>query len=207
MVLQRGPQSAIIWGYSDPDTLITLEMNDKIYTTMSRKEPANEQNESIWSATLDPVYDEGSYTVQVRHTLANGTVVAIKIDDVLFGDVWICSGQSNMQMTVSLIYNATQEIANAANYPKIRILTTSLIPSAIPVEELLGINLNWAVASPASVGGPDWNYMSAVCWLYGRMIHEALNGRPIGLISTTWGGTPIEYWAPPQALHDCNDTM
>ena len=46
--------------------------------------------------------------------------------------------------------------------------------------------------------------MSAVCWLYGRMIHEALGGRPIGLIATVWGGTSIELWMPPKALEDCN---
>jgi sialate O-acetylesterase len=207
MVLQRAPQRAIVWGFGDASALTTLKMNDKIYTTISRQERANERDESIWTVTLDPVTDEGPFDIQVTQTLPNGTVLVIAVHDVLFGDVWMCSGQSNMQLTVSLIYNATQEIANAANFPKIRIFTTSLIPSATPVEELLGINLNWAVASPASVGGPDWNYMSAVCWLYGRMIHEALNGRPIGLIATSWGGTPIEYWAPPQALHDCNDTM
>jgi sialate O-acetylesterase len=207
MVLQRAPQRAIVWGFGDASALTTLKMNDKIYTTISRQERANERDESIWTVTLDPVSDEGPFDIQVTQTLPNGTLVVIAVHDVLFGDVWMCSGQSNMQLTVSLIYNATQEIANAANFPKIRIFTTSLIPSATPVEELLGINLNWSVASPATVGGPDWIYMSAVCWLYGRMIHEALNGRPIGLISTTWGGTPIEYWAPPQALHDCNDTM
>jgi len=49
--------------------------------------------------------------------------------------------------------------------------------------------------------------MSAVCWLYGRMIHQALDSRPIGLIATSWGGTAIELWASPQALHDCNNTM
>jgi sialate O-acetylesterase len=48
--------------------------------------------------------------------------------------------------------------------------------------------------------------MSAVCWLYGRMIHQALGGRPIGLIATSWGGTPVEFWSPPEALHDCNAT-
>lgn len=56
------------------------------------------------------------------------------------------------------------------------------------------------------MGGPSWNYMSAVCWLYGRMVHQALGGRPMGLIATSWGGTPIEVWMPPQALQECNVT-
>jgi sialate O-acetylesterase len=155
---------------------------------------------------LDPVSDEGPFDIHVSQPLANGTLVTITLHDVLFGDVWICSGQSNMQLTVSMIYNATEEIANAGNFPKIRLFTSSLISSPTPVEELLGITLNWSVASSQTVGGPDWSYMSAVCWLYGRMIHQALGGRPIGLIATSWGGTHIEVWMPPKALQDCNTT-
>ncbi len=206
MVLQRAPQRAIVWGYGDPSTLTTLTINDKIYTTISQSETANAQNESIWSVTLDPVTEEGPFDIHVSQPLTNGTLVTITIHDVLFGDVWICSGQSNMVLTVSLIYNGTEEIQNAGNFPKIRIFTAALVPSASPVEELLGIALNWSVASPQSVGGPDWQYMSAVCWLYGRMIHQALDGRPIGLIATSWGGTFIEIWMPPKALQDCNTT-
>jgi sialate O-acetylesterase len=109
-------------------------------------------------------------------------------------------------MTVSSIFNGSEEIANAGNFPKIRLFTAALLASASPIEELLGINLNWSVASPKSVDGPGWEYMSAVCWLYGRMIHEALGGRPIGLIAASWGGTSIEVWMPPKALLDCNTT-
>jgi sialate O-acetylesterase len=206
MVLQRAPQRAIVWGFGDPSTLTTLTMNGKIYTTISHAEPENAQNESIWSVTLDPISDEGPFDIHVTQPVANGTLVTITIHDVLFGDVWICSGQSNMQLTVSLIYNATEEIANAGNYPKIRVFTAAINFSRAPVEELLGIVLNWSVASPQSIGGPDWSYMSAVCWLYGRMIHEALGGRPIGLIATSRGSTAIELWMPTQALEDCNIT-
>ncbi|CAF1273861.1 unnamed protein product [Adineta steineri] len=206
MVLQRAPQRAIVWGYGDAGKLTILRMNNKIYRTISSLEVANEVGESIWSVTLDPVSDEGPFDIQVLQPLANGTLITITIHDVLFGDVWLCSGQSNMQFTVDMMFNATEEIENAGNFSKIRLFTTSLIPSASPVEELLGINLNWSVASPKTVGGPSWNYMSAVCWLYGRMIHQSLNGRPIGLIATSWGGTPIEFWMPPKALQDCNDT-
>jgi sialate O-acetylesterase len=206
MVLQRAPQRAVVWGFGDTSTLTTLTMNNKIYTTISRSEPANAQNESIWSVTLDPVSDEGPFDIHVSQPLANGTLVTITLHDVLFGDVWICSGQSNMQMTVGMIFNGTEEIANASSYPKIRVFTAALLASATPVEELLGIKLKWSVASSQSIGGPDWGYMSAVCWLYGRMIHQSLGGRPIGLIATSWGGTFIEFWMPPKALEECNTT-
>jgi sialate O-acetylesterase len=206
MVLQRAPQRAIVWGFGDPSTLTILTINDKTYTTISQVESANVQNESIWSVTLDPVSDEGPFDIHVSQPLANGTLVTITIHDILFGDVWICSGQSNMELTVSMIYNGTEEIANAGNYPKIRVFTAAEKPSAIPIEELLEIELQWSVASPSSIGGPDNKYMSAVCWLYGRMIHQALDGRPIGLLAATWGGTMIELWMPPKALQECNIT-
>jgi len=206
MVLQRAPQRAVVWGFGDPSALTNLTVNDKTYTTISRAEPANKENESIWSVTLDPVSDEGPFDIHVSQPLANGTLVTITIQDVLFGDVWICSGQSNMQMTVSVIFNASEEIANAGNYPKIRLFTVNFIEASSPVEELPGILQNWSVASPQTVGGPDWQYMSAVCWLYGRQIHQALGGRPIGLIATSWGGTVIEFWMPPKALQECNVT-
>jgi sialate O-acetylesterase len=204
MVLQRAPQKAIVWGFGDTSKLTTLRMNNQVYTTISRAEPANAQNESIWSVTLDPVSDEGPFDIHVSQPLANGTVVTITLHDVLFGDVWICSGQSNMQMSVIQIYNGTEEIANAGKYPKIRVFTASLQASLAPVEEILGTWLNWSVASPESIGGPPFIYMSAVCWLYGRMIHEALGGRPMGLIATSWGGSAIEHWMPQEALKDCN---
>jgi sialate O-acetylesterase len=207
MVLQRAPQKAIVWGYGDPGVLTILRMNGKVYTTVSSTQRANDLGESIWSVTLDPVSDEGPFDIKVSQPLANGTLVTITIQDVLFGDVWICSGQSNMQFTVDMSFNGSTEIANAGNFPKIRLLTVSLIPAAVPVEELLGINQNWSVASSKSVGGPSWDYFSATCWYYGRMVHQALGGRPIGLIATSWGGTPVEFWTPAEALKDCNATM
>jgi len=203
MVLQRAPQRAIIWGFGDASKLTILRMNNNSYETISNVELANELNESIWSVTLDPVSDEGPFDIHVSQPLANGTLVTITLHDILFGDVWICSGQSNMQMSVIDIFNGTEEIANAGNYPKIRVFTAARKISHKPLEELLNITENWSVASPSSIGGPSFQYMSAVCWLYGRMIHEALDGRPIGLIDTSANGTIIEFWSPPQALHDC----
>jgi sialate O-acetylesterase len=203
MVLQRAPQRAIVWGFGDPGKLTTLAINNQTYTTISGSKLDNEQNESIWSIQLDPVPDEGPFLIHVTQPLANGTLYKIELRDVLFGDVWVCSGQSNMQLTVGMIYNGTEEIVNAANYPKIRVFTAALKNSTIPVEELLQIRLKWSIPGNYTIGGPDWDWMSAVCWLYGRQIHQALNGRPIGLIASSYGGTRIEYWMPPKALDDC----
>jgi sialate O-acetylesterase len=203
MVLQRAPQRAVVWGYGDMMAPTTLSINNKVYYTISRAEPVNKLGESIWSVTLDAESAEGPFEVIVTQPVANGSIASISLNNVLYGDVWLCSGQSNMQMAVIDIFNASTEIANAANYPKIRLFTASLRESAAPVEELIAITQRWSVGSPSSVGGPSYQYASAVCWLYGRMIHVALNNRPIGLIATSWGGTPIEFWMPPPALRDC----
>jgi sialate O-acetylesterase len=100
MVFQRAPQRSIVWGFGDPSALTTLTINDKVYTTISQSEIANEKGESIWSVTLDPVSDEGPFDIHVSQPLTNGTLVTITLNDVLFGDVWLCSGQSNMEMSV-----------------------------------------------------------------------------------------------------------
>ncbi len=205
MVLQRAPQRSIVWGYSDTfNAPITLTMNNKVYQTMSSSTPsADSVGASIWSVTLDAQTEEGPFQVKVTQTLANGTLETITLNDVLFGDVWICSGQSNMQFSVSGMFNASVEIANANNYPKIRLFTVSDTQATTPQEEIITIAMQWSVASSITVGS---GYTSAVCWLYGRMVHEGLGGRPMGLIHTSWGGTYIEYWTPPEVLSDCGIT-
>ncbi len=105
-----------------------------------------------------------------------------------------------MEFSVSQMLNASIETANAGKYPKIRLLTAEREQSGQLEEELLGTTLNRTLASPSSVGSI---YTSAICWLYGRMVHEALDGRPMGLIHTSWGGTAIELWTPPEVLKDC----
>lgn len=203
MVLQQAPLRAVIWGFGRPNTLTTLRISSKVYTTISEAKLANSFGESIWSVTLDPISGDEPYTIEVSQPFSDSKIAKITLHDVLFGDVWICSGQSNMQMTVVDIFNGNEEISNAWKYPKIRVFTAALRASEQPIDEPIDIFQNWSVASPESIGGPSYGYMSAVCWLYGRMIHEALGGRPIGLVATSWGGTIIELWTPPKALSDC----
>ena len=202
MVLQRAPQRAIVWGYVDTfNTPITLTMDDKTYQTISSSTPsADDVSASIWSVSLDPQPEEGPFQVKVTQPLANGTRETIVLNDVLFGDVWVCSGQSNMGFSVNRMFNASIEIENAHKYPKVRLFTARTQVAYTPQEELIAIAMNWSVASNVSVAS---GAASAVCWLYGRMINEELGGRPIGLVHTSWGGTDIEYWTPPEVLKDC----
>ena len=200
MVLQRAPQKAIVWGYANSTNIpITLTMNNKVYETVSSSSNSI-GDEAIWSVTLDAQTAEGPFQVKVTHPLANGTLETIMLDDVLFGDVWFCSGQSNMQFAVNEMFNASIEIANANQYPKIRLFTLVDKISYTPLEEPLAIGMKWSAASNQTVAS---SYTSAVCWLYGRMVHEGLGGRPIGLVHSSWGGTNIEYWTPPEVLNAC----
>ena len=205
MVLQRAPQKSIVWGYTDTfDTPVTLSMNSEVYQTMSSSTPsADSVHASMWSVTLDPQPDEGPFQVKVTQPLPNGTLETITLNDVLFGDVWLCGGQSNMQFALSGIFNASVEIENASKYPKIRLFTSTDAAADTPQEEVPRIGLPWSIASPTSVKSA---YTSAVCWLYGRMIHEGLGGRPIGLVHSSMSNTYIESWSPPEALKDCNIT-
>jgi len=204
MVLQRAPQRAIVWGYTDSfNAPILLMMNGKIYRTISSSSSIDATNASIWSVTLDPQPEEGPFDVKVTQPLPNGTHETITLNDVLFGDVWVCSGQSNMGFAVNRMFNASIEIENAHKYPKIRLFTVSQTQAGTPQEEVLHISLQWSAASNVTVAS---GAASAVCWLYGRMIQEGLGGRPIGLVHSSWGGTDIEYWTPPEVLKDCGVT-
>ena len=201
MVLQRSPQRAVIWGYADTlNTPIILTMNNQIYHTRSASSAANALGESIWSVTLDAQIAEGPFLVKITHPLPNGTLVTITLQNILFGDVWLCSGQTNMEFPLYEMFNASREIENADKYPKIRLFTVGRAQSSLPLQDVETIALNWSVASSSTVYNPS---VSAVCWLYGRMIQEALGGRPIGLIHSSWSATGIESWSPPEALKQC----
>jgi sialate O-acetylesterase len=204
MVLARAPQRAVVWGFSNSSNApITLTMNERVYYAMRSSSSSVDGNDAtIWSVTLDEQYQEGPFQVKVTQPLPNGTLETITLDDVLFGDVWICSGQSNMQFIVYGMFNGSVEMQNANKYPKVRLFTAADVPASTPQEELITIAQKWSVASSTTVAS-----MSAVCWLYGRMIQEGLGGRPIGLIHSSWGGTNIELWTPPEVLKDCGVTQ
>lgn len=131
------------------------------------------------------------------------------MDNVLFGDVYLCGGQSNMQFAVPGISNASEEAARADNYPLIRLFTVGQgTTSPTPLEDLNTVKQGWSVANHSSIaGGGAFGYFSAVCWIFGRELFDSLGGSvPIGLISDNWGGTPVEMWSTPQALAACGIT-
>lgn len=181
MVLQRGI-AAPIWGWTEPGRRVTVGLAGRRATTVAG-------SDGKWMARLGPFVAGGP------HTLTVSGPRTLTVNNVLIGDVWICSGQSNMQWSVSSSNNAQQEIANA-KYPGIRLFTVPNVTSAEPKEL---VNSQWQVCSPETIGG-----FSAVAYYFGRQLHQELKV-PIGLINSSWGGTIAEAWVSGEALETMPD--
>ncbi len=132
-----------------------------------------------WSVRLDALQAGGPLQLQ-----AKGDKNTVTVSDVLVGEVWLCSGQSNMEMSVWGVANKDAEIA-AAKYPQIRMYFIDHVPAKEPQAQRKG---HWAVCSPQSVGN-----FSAAAYFFGRELHKQLNV-PVGLINSSWGGTPVQTW-------------
>jgi len=196
MVLQRAPQRANIWGFSTANDIITVRFNGKTYQATAS--PVGD-----WNVLLDATPAGGPYTIEVSGSSGQSATLT----DVLFGDVYVCSGQSNMQFTVHSAFNATNEIAAANDYPRIRLFTVGQgTSSASPLTEFSTISQTWSVASAATVGVGDWNEFSAVCWFFGRDLYDRYQ-IPIGLFSDNWGGTIVQAWSSPDALKVCPTSL
>jgi len=193
MVLQRGGNGPIVWGFAEAGTTVSV--------TFAQQETAAVADATgTWRAQLPPLPAGGPYDLVV--TATTGT---LRLQDILMGDVYIVSGQSNAQFTVASAFNATEEIAAAANYPNIRVFTVGQgTTSTVALPNLNTIEQNWAVASPQSIGVGNWTAFSAVAWFFARDLYDGLGGTvPLGIISDNWGGTPIQYWMSPEALLTC----
>jgi sialate O-acetylesterase len=166
-----------IWGTADPGEKITVKFRDQAGE-------AEADSLGRWELHLKPLTAGGPDVL----TVTGNNMVTVK--DVLVGDVWIGSGQSNMAWTVERSNDAEKEIA-AANYPKIRLLKVANKVSDVPQGDVEG---SWSPCSPESVRS-----FSAVAYFFGRDLHQKLSV-PIGLIQSAWGGTPAESWTSMPAL-------
>jgi len=185
MVLQQGGKVSI-WGWAEPGEEVTVGVS---WHSMK------------WAVTAD---EDGKWSFQMNAPKAGGpyemTLTAknsITIKNILVGEVWVGSGQSNMQWTVSNSANAEQEIAEA-NYPKIRLFYVTRKVAETPQSDCEG---SWVECSPETVPG-----FSAVAYYFGRHLHKELDV-PVGLIHTSWGGTPAEAWTRREVLEANPDAM
>jgi sialate O-acetylesterase len=170
MVLQQGENDRV-WGQADPDEQVTVEIAGQGKT-------AKAGADGKWSVTLDPLAAGGPHTMTVRGR--NG----IRLEDVLVGEVWICSGQSNMQWDVQISNDPDLE-SLTAKFPNIRLIS---VPQVGTQEPQFTFNGQWDVCTPDTVKS-----FSAVGYFFGRQLHQTL-GVPVGLIDDAWGGSACEAW-------------
>ena len=176
MVLQRDAVVPI-WGWADAGEKITVAFAGQTRTATAAADGA-------WRVALDPLRASDAGAVL---TIAGKN--KITIDDVLVGEVWLGSGQSNMAMTVNRCLNAEAEAA-AANFPRIRFFKENSRTAATPQQVGAG---EWVLCSPQTLPTA-----SAILYFFGRELHQKL-GAAVGLINSSVGGTPIEAWIAPEA--------
>ncbi|MDR2138175.1 MAG: sialate O-acetylesterase [Tannerella sp.] len=186
MVLQQASSPAI-WGWAKPraSVRVTTSWNNKSYSAKS-------DAAGYWKLQVQtPAASYTPYTL----TVSDGKAVVLK--NVLIGEVWICSGQSNMEMPMKGLSNQPIEGGPEAivhsNNPGIRCFTVQKVSSATPQDDCAG---TWEVAGVQTT--PDF---TAAGYFFGRLLNRALEV-PVGLIHTSWGGSRIEAWMTPNALKD-----
>jgi sialate O-acetylesterase len=189
MVLQQ-KTSAAIWGTATAGKAVTISTswNTKKYTAVADKS-------GKWKAkVLTPSFG-GPYTVNI----SDGDLTTLK--NVMIGEVWVCSGQSNMEMPLAgwgKIQNYEKEIA-AANYPNIRLLQAEHVTSDKPLDDAKVSNGGWTPCTPQYVAE-----FSSVAYFFAREIYQKIK-IPIGLIHTSWGGTIAEAWTSGSTLKTLPD--
>jgi sialate O-acetylesterase len=192
MVIQRD-RPATLWGWADEGEEVTVKLGEK--TVAQTK---GHGKETMWSVKL-PSLKAGP----VEDITVSGSTNNIKLTNLLAGDVWLCSGQSNMFMTLKNgpwcmyggVLNAEKEVAEG-NHPEIRTFSVNNTFSKEPQTEVKG---SWAICSPETLPTT-----SAVAYFFGRALQEKLN-IPIGLVISALGGSSIEPWTPKKALENDAD--
>jgi len=183
MVLQQNSFTKI-WGWADPqqEVKVTTSWNQKTYRVVA-------DPEGNWQVTVSTGKAGGPYKVTIQ---AGKTRV---LEDILLGEVWICSGQSNMEWQLRRAETAEEEIP-ASDYPEIRLFTVKKHIAIRPMEDLNG---SWERCTPESSAD-----FSAAGYFFGKMLHKEL-GVPVGLVNTSWGGTPSESWTSKEKLSTFGD--
>ena len=178
MVLQRDLANPI-WGWAAPNAKVTVSIAHQAHNT-------NADGEGKWQLKLDPM--AGSHHA-LRMVVTSGQE-EIVLTNIVVGEVWVCSGQSNMQWSVSQSFDPDLETATA-NYPNIRLISVPQVGTQELQDDFDG---QWDICTPNTVGD-----FSAVGYFFGRQLHTSL-GVPIGLIDNAWGGSAAEAWVERSVL-------
>lgn len=183
MVIQRD-EAFEIWGWANAGENVTVSLKDQIVSAQAGAG-------GKWITKFQPIRLGEPFEV----TIASPTKT-ISFGNVVAGEVWICSGQSNMEWEVKSVGNPKEEIANG-NWPMIRHVRIDHVTSPGKREDVS--NSGWQVCTPQTVG-----HFSATGYYFGRALHKELNV-PVGLLHTSWGGTIIETWISAESLKNHPD--
>jgi sialate O-acetylesterase len=176
MVLQQN-QPIRIWGKADPGEAVTVSFR-------GRRATAKADSGGKWAVSLKPL--KAAAPAEMTITGAN----KLRIQDVLVGEVWVGSGQSNMALSVGSAQNADEELANA-NFPMIRLFEVKHVVADTPQDDVVGA---WTLCTPETA-----RKTSAAGYFFSRDLHRKLKA-PVGFIHSSWGGTPAQAWTSRQAL-------
>jgi len=177
MVVQRG-LPVHVWGMAAPHEAVSV-------TFRGETKSATADDDGRWSVYLSPGEAGGPFPMTIKATNT------ITLNDVLVGDVWVASGQSNMEFPMTALANAQVEIA-AAQFPRIRLFMVKHKPADYPLEDVE--SKGWAACTPETVADS-----SAVAYFFARNLQQKL-GVPIGLVESFWGGTAAESWTSLHSL-------
>ena len=181
-VLARSAKTPI-FGKADPGEAVTVKLADL-------QGNATADAAGKWRVDLDvSKLGDGPFEL----TIAGKNTIVLK--DILIGEVWLCSGQSNMGFQLKREEQAKRLIETSEN-PKIRLFNIRLKASLKPEED---VSAKWEVAGPSNVGN-----FTAVGYLFGRLVQEKIQ-KPVGLINNAWGGSAVEAWIPMDVLKSMED--
>jgi sialate O-acetylesterase len=181
MVLQRGKVNTI-WGWSEPGDKIRVEIGGKNASAVAGADRR-------WQVKIRPPAAGGPYTLNIEGAQS------VELHNVLVGDVWLCGGQSNMQVGLGSARNGDQEV-KAANFPEIRFFSVAAHSSYHHTDIPEG---TWKVVSPETA-----DKVSAVAYYFARKIQQQIHV-PVGLVVDALGGTPAEAWTSAEALRPLKD--
>ncbi len=184
-VLQRGT-SVPVWGTADPGEPVGFAVYKGEELVASNKSPVAADKDGRWRFDC-PFFTAAGGPFELRFT---GKANTVNVKNVLVGEVWVCSGQSNMEWSVNNSADPNTVKANSAD-PQLRLFRVTNGPSLAPQHEAAG---KWQESGPTTIGG-----YSAVAYFFGRSLRQQL-GVPVGLIQNAWGGTPAEVWTRREVL-------